>query len=137
MKHFLNTRVSGFRYLLPAFLALALNGCGFMTSAPQPTMHTFLLDGEMPFVSEREGKGILLVNVPRANAGFSTPRMAYSVRQHELNGLVLEDRLAKRFPLFGIRKRLLQCSATQPDRHPRDRDPATLQHLHRINESTV
>ncbi|UCE62947.1 MAG: membrane integrity-associated transporter subunit PqiC [Nitrospirota bacterium] len=90
MKHFLNTRVFGFSHLLAPLLALALTGCGLMGSAPPPTMHTFILDGEMPSetlptVTERAGKGVLLVNVPRANAGFSTPRMAYSVREHEVN----------------------------------------------------
>lgn len=39
----------------------------------------------IPIVSERMRTGILLVNVPRAKAGFSTPRMAYSVREHEVN----------------------------------------------------
>lgn len=90
MKPVLNTRVFGFSRLLPVLLALTMSGCGLMKSGPQPTMHTFLLSGEipsetLPVVSDQTRKGILLVNVPRANAGFGTSRMAYSLREHEVN----------------------------------------------------
>ena len=90
MKGLPHTEACCVRILFLTLMALVLNACGFITSSPHPEIHTFILNGEMPsetspIVSGKIRTGTLLVNVPRAKAGFDTQRMAYLVREHEVS----------------------------------------------------
>jgi cholesterol transport system auxiliary component len=66
-------------------VGLLLPGCGLLQRAPTP-VHTYLFSLDtLPDVAPAPVKqGTLLVAVPRARAGFNTPRMGYMLRPHEL-----------------------------------------------------
>ena len=67
--------------------ALLLHGCGVLPNRTEEPMHTFALSAEIPTETQsvRPRSGTLLVNLPRAQSGFNTQRMAYVKRDHELN----------------------------------------------------
>ena len=73
--------------LLIIIVAIFLHGCGAWPSRSEETMHTFVLNAEIPTKSRPGGirTGTLLVNLPRAQSGFNTQRMAYVQRDQELN----------------------------------------------------
>ncbi|MDT7042762.1 ABC-type transport auxiliary lipoprotein family protein [Candidatus Nitronereus thalassa] len=50
-------------------------------------IHTYFLRAEIPTEARpmTQSTGTLLVNLPRAQSGFNTHRMAYITRDHELN----------------------------------------------------
>ena len=72
--------------LVIMIVALAINGCGVLPSRTSEAIHTFTLSPAMPTEprSMQGGEGTLLVNLPRAQSGFNTQRMAYVTRDHEL-----------------------------------------------------
>ncbi len=74
----------GWLITMAAFL---LHGCGIIPSRTEQPMHTFVLNAEIPTEARtgESSKDILLVNLPRAQSGFNTQRMAYVQRDHELN----------------------------------------------------
>jgi len=67
-----------------------LTGC-LSPRAPEGPVHTYRLDrGERaveqnPAGKKREAQGTLLVNMPRAESGFESPRMMYLSRPFELS----------------------------------------------------
>lgn len=70
------------------FVALALTGCLSFPRDEQP-IHTFILgldrSAEAAAAPVRKpGTGTLVVNVPVAQPGFETPRMAYTQRPYEV-----------------------------------------------------
>jgi cholesterol transport system auxiliary component len=70
-------------------VSLALAGCLSVSREERP-IHTFILslDSSAGGAAIREGKpggGILVVNVPVAQPGFDTPRMAYTQRPYEVS----------------------------------------------------
>ena len=70
-------------------MSLTLNACGFMAGSSSPEIHTFILNTgrpaeTLPIVSGRMRTGTLLVNVPRAQSGFDTQRMAYVIHPPEV-----------------------------------------------------
>jgi cholesterol transport system auxiliary component len=74
----------GSLFLILGFL---ISGCGtFFRNTDEP-MHTYVLHAEIPTESQpvKRETGTLLVNVPRAQSGFNTQRMAYVKQDHELN----------------------------------------------------
>lgn len=73
--------------LLITVSAFLLHGCGVIPSRTEQSMHTFVLNAEVPteMRSSESSKGTLLVNQPRAQSGFNTQRMAYAKQDHELN----------------------------------------------------
>lgn len=79
-----NSRCVGGCILIAAFL---VSGCGTFFSRNEDPMHTYVLHAEIPTEVQplTRGTGTLLVNVPRAQSGFNTQRMAYVKQDHELN----------------------------------------------------
>lgn len=73
--------------LLVAMAAFLLHGCGVFPDRTEEPMHTFVLTAEIPTEAQPgiQGTGTLLVNLPRAQSGFNTPRMIYVKQDHELN----------------------------------------------------
>ena len=70
-------------------VSLALAGCLSLPREEQP-IHTFFLSldrmaGGAPIPGGKPGAGVLLVNVPTAQPGFDTPRMAYTQRPYEVS----------------------------------------------------
>ena len=85
MKHsrYIASRTS--RLGLVLLYGVLMHGCGFSQRAPVH-VNTYLLSLDtMPEVAPTHvRKGTLLVAMPRARAGFDTPRMGYMRRPHEL-----------------------------------------------------
>ena len=70
-------------------VSLALFGCVSLSREEQP-VHTFILSlgsssGGAAIPEGKPGAGILVVNVPVAQPGFDTPRMAYTQRPYEVS----------------------------------------------------
>jgi cholesterol transport system auxiliary component len=70
-------------------VSLALASCSSLPREERP-VHTFILSldhsaGETVISTVKPGAGILVVNVPVAQPGFDTPRMAYTQRSYELS----------------------------------------------------
>jgi len=85
----MNTNGSRFIYcrkLLVLSSALLLAACGGL-SAPQVASQDVYILESGPAIQSSQVKHdlVLLVSVPRALAGFDTPRMAYVQKPHELN----------------------------------------------------
>lgn len=80
----------GFLIIMVAFL---LHGCEVLPNRSEETMHMFVLNAEIPTETRSAGisKGTMLVNLPRAQSGFNTQRMAYVQRDHELNYFALNQ----------------------------------------------
>ncbi|MBI4641048.1 MAG: membrane integrity-associated transporter subunit PqiC [Candidatus Tectomicrobia bacterium] len=73
---------------LMTLLAVLLGACSLPATgrpaniyllSPSPSLR------DKPAVSEKTGRATLLINLPRAQAGFDTPRMVYLLRPHEVN----------------------------------------------------
>lgn len=64
-----------------------IQGCGVLPSHTSEAIHTYILSAEIPTATEsvRPGAGTLLVNLPGAQSGFNTQRMAYVQQDHELH----------------------------------------------------
>ena len=78
-----------YRWIGIGIVALALAGCLSLPREERP-IHTFFLSldssargAAIPEV--KPGAGILVVNVPAAQPGFDTPRMAYLQRPYEVS----------------------------------------------------
>lgn len=72
-----------------AMVSLTLSGCLSLSREERP-IHTFLLSGDnSAWVAAapvgKPGVGILVVNLPVAQPGFGTPRMAYQQRPYEVS----------------------------------------------------
>jgi cholesterol transport system auxiliary component len=70
-------------------VSLALTGCLSLSREERP-IHTFILSldrsaGRAAIPEVKPGGGILVVNVPVAQPGFDTPRMAYTQRPYEVS----------------------------------------------------
>lgn len=70
-------------------VSLALAGC-LSLPREERLIHTFILSldssaGEAAIPGVKPGAGILVVNVPVAQPGFDTPRMAYTQRPYEVS----------------------------------------------------
>jgi cholesterol transport system auxiliary component len=70
-------------------VSLALAGCLSVSREDRP-IHTFILSldssaGGAPPPAGKPGAGTLVVNVPVAQPGFDTPRMAYTQRPYEVS----------------------------------------------------
>lgn len=74
----------GWLLIVAAFL---LPSCGTFPSHIEEPLHTYVLHAEIPTEARPvvQGTGTLLVNLPRAQSGFNTQRMAYVKQNHELN----------------------------------------------------
>lgn len=77
--------------LVVAALALApvLSACSLTPSRSTTELHRYLLSPDLsgasdPAPSDKRIPAVLLVNVPRAQAGFDSQRMVYLLRPHEL-----------------------------------------------------
>lgn len=69
--------------------ALALAACSLTPSRGTTELHRYLLSPDLsgvsdPPPSEKKNPAVLLVNIPRAQAGFDSQRMVYLLRPHEL-----------------------------------------------------
>ncbi|MBI4523990.1 MAG: membrane integrity-associated transporter subunit PqiC [Deltaproteobacteria bacterium] len=76
--------------LLASLGALFISGCSFALPERTAPPRTYVLSvnphsAKTSFSSNSNRKGTLLVGLPRAIAGFDTPRMAYLLRPHELS----------------------------------------------------
>ncbi len=64
-----------------------IHGCGVLSSKTNEPIRTYILSAEIP--TERPSVapdvGTLLVNLPRAQSGFNTQRMAYVKREDEVS----------------------------------------------------
>lgn len=72
-----------------AVAALVLSACSLTPSRSATELHSYLLSpdlsgGSDPSPSDKRTPAVLLVNVPRAQAGFDSQRMVYLLRPHEL-----------------------------------------------------
>ncbi|MEW6544644.1 MAG: ABC-type transport auxiliary lipoprotein family protein [Nitrospirota bacterium] len=78
----------GSRAAILALTVLLAAACSLAPSRTVEDLHTYLLDPELPSADGappgRGGSGTLLIGVPRAQAGFDTPRMVYLLRPHEI-----------------------------------------------------
>jgi len=75
--------------LVVAALAPALSACSLTPSRNTTELHSYLLSPDLsgasdPAPSDKKTPAVLLVNIPRAQAGFDSQRMAYLLRPHEL-----------------------------------------------------
>jgi len=79
--------------LLVIMATLLLQGCGVFPSRESEPIHTFTLNPSFPpqIQSAAPGKATLLVNLPRAQSGFNTTRMAYVTRNHELHYFTVNE----------------------------------------------
>jgi len=78
-----------YRLIGIGIVSLALAGCLSLPREERP-IHTFFLSpdrsaGGAAIPELKPGAGILIVNVPVAQPGFDTPRMAYTQRPYELS----------------------------------------------------
>ena len=78
-----------YRLMRVGIVSLALAGCVSFSGEERPT-HTFLLSldssaGKAPSPEGKPGAWTLVVNVPVAQPGFETPRMAYRQRLYEVS----------------------------------------------------
>lgn len=76
------------RTLAAGGLCVVLAGCLSVPRDPQEPVHTFVLAPENPMGAAdppvRSGAGLLVVNVPQAQPGYESPRMAYIQRPYEI-----------------------------------------------------
>jgi cholesterol transport system auxiliary component len=71
---------------LIALMSWALTGCGSSLLGGEPAQRTYLLDAQFAMEpAEHSGRQTVLVTEPRAEAGFDTPRIAYSQAPAALN----------------------------------------------------
>jgi len=78
-----------YRMIGIGIVSLALAGCLSLPREERP-IHTFILSldrsaGGAAIPEVKPGGGILVVNVPVAQPGFDTPRMAYTQRPYEVS----------------------------------------------------
>ena len=78
-----------YRLIGIGIVSLALAGCLSVSREDRP-IHTFILSldssaGGAPTPAGKPGAGTLVVNVPVAQPGFDTPRMAYTQRPYEVS----------------------------------------------------
>lgn len=78
-----------YRLMGIGIVSLALAGCLSLSREERP-IHTFILSldrsvGRAAIPEVKPGAGILVVNVPVAQPGFDTPRMAYRQRPYEVS----------------------------------------------------
>ncbi|MDE3219324.1 MAG: membrane integrity-associated transporter subunit PqiC [Nitrospirota bacterium] len=78
-----------YRLIGTGIASLVLAGCLSLSREERP-IHTFILSldssaGEATATVGKPGAGTLLVNVPVAQPGFDTPRMAYTQRPYEVS----------------------------------------------------
>jgi cholesterol transport system auxiliary component len=78
-----------YRMIGIGIVSLALAGCLSLPREERP-IHTFILSldrsaGGAGIPEVKPGGGILVVNVPVAQPGFDTPRMAYTQRPYEVS----------------------------------------------------
>ena len=78
-----------YRLIGIGIVSLALAGCLSLSREERP-IHTFILSldssaGGAAIPAGKPGAGILVVNVPVAQPGFDTPRMAYTQRPYEVS----------------------------------------------------
>ena len=78
-----------YRLMGIGIVSLALAGCLSLPREERP-IHTFILSldssaGGAAIPEVKPGAGILVVNVPVAQPGFDTPRMAYTQRLYEVS----------------------------------------------------
>ena len=59
------------------------------------------------------------------------------IRQHELDRLMFENRLAERDTLLCIAQCFLQPAAGEPDRHRGDGDPPSFQDFHGVRKTVI
>lgn len=83
------TQVRLYRLMGIGIVSLALAGCLSLPREERP-IHTFILSldrsaGGAAIPEAKPGAGILVVNVPVAQPGFDTPRMAYRQRPYEVS----------------------------------------------------
>lgn len=67
----------------------ALSACSFTPSRRSAELHTYLLSPDLSSVSDpvapnKKTLPVLLVTIPRTQAGFDSPRMVYLLRPHEI-----------------------------------------------------
>ncbi len=75
--------------LILLLLLTGLSSCGFLLGGEKATPHTYLLSLDLSSDENPPGgiegrAATLLVSLPRAQAGFDTPRMAYLLRPYEI-----------------------------------------------------
>jgi cholesterol transport system auxiliary component len=87
-QHMYDTRYLSIHALLLIALTTALGACTLLPAGQKSPLNTYLLsldaapDSALP--SCEAGSATLLVNVPRAQSGFDTSRMAYLRQPHEV-----------------------------------------------------
>lgn len=139
-------RLRGYRRLWNSAVLLSiwfvLGGCGVGT---RPSVHTFLLDGEIPaersaIVSGGARSGTLLVNMPKAKAGFDTPKMAYSVREYQVEyfavnqwadspSRMIHPLLVRALDRAGLWRAVVQMPSGVPGDYRLDTDTLELRHI--------
>lgn len=82
-------QVRMYRLIGVGAVSLALAGCLSLPREERP-IHTFILSldrsaGGATIAGVKPGTGILVVNVPVAQPGFDSPRMAYTQRPYEVS----------------------------------------------------
>jgi cholesterol transport system auxiliary component len=80
---------SSMTWIAASVLVMMLSGCS-IGPAGKSAPRTYVLDPKISFKTPlanpgQTRSGTLLVSVPRARAGFDTPRMAYLLRPHEVS----------------------------------------------------
>ena len=78
------------RTAIPCLLATVLAACSLLPASKKTPLHTYLLSLDSSSMNSAVASGTtgtktLLVNLPRAQAGFDTPRIAYLLRSHAVN----------------------------------------------------
>jgi cholesterol transport system auxiliary component len=88
-QHMYDTRHLSIQALLLIALTTTLGACTLLPANQKQPLNTYLLsvdaaapDSALP--SCNPGSATLLVNLPRAQSGFDTPRMAYLLQPHEV-----------------------------------------------------
>lgn len=76
-------------WIMALAVPAALSACSFTPSRSSAELHTYLLSPDLssvndPVASNGKPLPVLLVNVPRAQAGFDSQRMAYLLRPYEV-----------------------------------------------------
>ena len=79
--------------LLIILMVFLIHGCGALPNRPSEQTHTFILRVAIPTKTRpvKPGAGTLLVNLPRAQSGFNTQRMAYVKRDDEVSYFALNQ----------------------------------------------
>lgn len=86
--HRIGRRVQSILFFL--FMIILTTACAFPGQTKREIVRTYFLNPEVREASGRGGAGkgstaVLLVNLPKAQAGFDTERIAYLRRPHEVN----------------------------------------------------